>query len=236
MSDQRYRKTIDWDEYWNEADSSVRSDTSPSADLVVEPFVEFLAARLPDGPDTYADVGCGPGDLVFEVTDRYPETTAVGYDTAESVLAANRKREQAASSDVSFEQAHLPEFDPGARFEVVSCLFTLCYVTGIERALKNLYDAVESGGYLIVHYHNRLAQAHYSAIADSPHEYLGEDSVWDPETFSDRFELVVAGQSLLSYRRICELLGTWPQSVFSVADDADRYDAHRHEPLVYIPK
>lgn len=236
MSEEIYNETIDWDEYWDGADEDVREDTSPSADLVLEPFVEFLATRFPDGPDAYADVGCGPGDLVFEVADRYPDATAVGYDAAEAVLAENRERAREAGLDVGFERAVLPKFDPGRRFDIVSCLFTLCYVADVERALKALYEAVEPGGYLVVHYHNRLAQAHYADIAESPHEYLDEDSAWNPETFTDRFELVVGGESLLSYDRIHEVLGTWPQSVFSVADGAERYGAHRYEPLVYVPK
>lgn len=51
-----------------------------------------------------------------------------------------------------------------------------------------------------------------------------------------RFELVTSGESLLSYDRIHDILGTWPRSVFSVATDTDAYGAHRHEPLVYVPK
>lgn len=236
MTKQTYTDTIDWDEYWNEADEDRREDTSPSADLVLEPFVEFLTAKLSDGPNTYADVGCGPGDLVFEVAERCPDATVVGYDSAEAVLSENRDRAREAGLDVDFKRAVLPAFDPDHRFDVVSCLFTLCYVGDVERALMNLYDAVEPGGYLIVHYHNQFAQAHYSSIAESPYEYLDEDSVWSPETFADRFELVIQGESLLSYERIHEVLGTWPQSVFSVVADADQYRAHRYEPLVYIPK
>lgn len=236
MSGKIYDSTIDWDEYWDGADEDVREDTSPSADFVVEPFVEFLAARLPDGPGAYADVGCGPGDLVFEIAKRYADATAVGYDSAEAVLAENHERAREAGLDVTFEQTVLPEFDPGRRFDIVSCLFTLCYVADVERALENLYDAVDPGGYLVVTYHNQLAQAYYSDIAESPYEYLDEDSAWNPETFADRFELVVKGESLLSYERIHQVLGTWPQSVFSVADGADRYGAHRYVPLVYVPK
>jgi trans-aconitate methyltransferase len=236
MTEKPYTGTIDWDEYWDGADEIVREDTSPSADLVLEPFIEFLTARLPDGPNAYADVGCGPGDLVFEVAKRYSDATVIGYDAAEAVLAENRERAYEAGLNVTFEQAILPEFDPDRQFDVVSCLFTLCYVAEVERTLKSLYEAVEPGGYLVIHYHNRFAQAHYRNIAESPHEYLNEDSAWNPETFADRFELVVKGKSLLSYECICEVLGTWPQSVFSAADDADRYGAHRYEPLVYVPK
>jgi len=236
MKGNPYTKTIDWDEYWAEADEGTREDTSPSADLVLEPFVEFLEAKLPNGPDAYADVGCGPRDLVFEVADCYPDATVVGYDSAEAVLEANRDRAREASRDLRFEQTVLPAFDPGPQFDVVTCLFTLCYVEDIEAALEALYDAVAPGGYLIIQYHNAFAQAHYSCIAESPDEYLGEDTTWSAETFADRFELVIEGETLLSYERIHDLLGTWPQSVFAVADGTDPYGANRYEPLVYVPK
>ena len=91
---------------------------------------------------------------MFEVAERYPDATVVGYDAAEAVLAENRYHAHEARLDVEFKQAVLPEFDPDQRFDIVSCLFTLCYVRDIERALVNLYDAVEPGGYLVVHYHN----------------------------------------------------------------------------------
>lgn len=232
-----YTDTIDWDEYWDDADEGVREDTGPSADLVADPVFEFLEKRTDGDPASYADVGCGPGHLAFEAAERYPDATVVGYDAAEPVLAENRRRARERTGEVpTFERAVLPEFDPGRQFEVVSCLFTLCYVADVERALAALYDAVAPGGHLVVHYHNRLAQAHYGSIAESPHEYLDENSAWDPETFVERFELVVEGESLLSYDRIHDVLGTWPRSVFSVADGADRYGAHRYEPLVFVPK
>ncbi|SDR15445.1 class I SAM-dependent methyltransferase [Natronobacterium texcoconense] len=236
MSEEKYSDTIDWDEYWDGADEEVREDTGPSAILALEPCVEFIETMLPDGPDAYADVGCGPGDLAFEVSTHYPDATVVGYDSAVAVLEENRERAREVDSDVTFEQAVLPEFDPDRQFDIVSCLFTLGYVADIERALETLYEAVKPGGYLIVHYYNRFAQAHYSSIAESPDEYLDEDSAWNPETFADRFELVVEGENLLSYERIHDVLGTWPQSLFSVADDAEPYPAHRYEPLVYVPK
>ncbi|ELZ43185.1 trans-aconitate methyltransferase [Halorubrum coriense DSM 10284] len=236
MTKETYTDTINWDEYWEGADESRREDTSPSEDLVLKPLVEFINTKLSEHPDAYADVGCGPGDLVFEVAERYSDTTAVGYDSAEAVLVENRGHAREAGLNAEFNQAVLPTFDPEQQFDIVSCLFTLCYVRDIERALVNLYDAVKSGGYLVIHYHNRFAQAHYSSIAESPSEYLDEDAVWNPETFAERFKLVIQGRNLLSYERIHEILGTWPQSLFSVVDEAGRYPAHRYEPLVYVPK
>lgn len=237
MTENIFSGTIDWDRYWEGADDDVRADTSPSADFVVGPLQGFLTAMVPTGPNSYADIGCGPADLALAVAKRYPDATVFGYDSAEAVLAENRNRvREAGPVDVTFERAVLPEFEPGRRFDVVSCLFTLCYVADVERAIRNFYDTLAPGGYLLLHYHNRLAQAHYRRIAETPNEYLDESTAWNPETFADRFELVVEGESLLSYERIHDVLGTWPQSVFSVADGAEQYGAHRYEPLVFVPK
>jgi len=233
MTASPYTDTIDWDRFWADADEDRRDDTSPSGDLVVDPLLEFIDAR--GAPDSYADVGCGPGATVAAVADRYPDTTVVGYDAADPVLAQNRDR-FAQLDNVAFERAVLPAFDPDREFDLVSSLFTLCYVADVETALRNLYAAVAPGGALVVHYHNRLAHAHYRTIAEDPHAVLDEDAAWDPDTFADRFRLVIDGANLLSYERIHDVLGTWPRSVFSVATAADRYGAHRYEPLVYIPK
>lgn len=236
MTDTTYDRTIDWDRYWNDADED-RADVgaSPSAELVVEPLREFLAET--GVPDSYADVGCGPGAAVFAVAERFPETAVVGYDAAEPVLEWNREQAREAGHEhASFERAVLPEFDPGRQFEVVSAFFTLCYVADVERALTNLYDAVAPGGSLVFTYHNRLAQSHFRKVAASPDEYLDESAPFDPDRYADRFELVLDGESLLSYDRIHDALGTWPRSVWSVADDAERYGAWRQNPLVYVPK
>ncbi len=59
---------------------------------------------------------------------------------------------------------------------------------------------------------------------------------FDPDSFEDRFELLIEGENLLSHERIHERLGTWPQSIWSVAGEDERYPAWRHNPMVYVPK
>jgi len=234
--DVTYDRTIDWDRYWSEADDAAADDANGS---VVQPevrdaFFELLAER--GNPETYADVGCGGGALVTEVAERHPDATVVGYDAAEPVVARNRERIGEARGDVSFERAALPAFAPDREFEVVSCFFTLCYVAEAEQALRSLYEAVAPGGILVFTYHNRFARSVFRNIAASPEEYLDESSAWDPERFPERFRLVLEGENLLSYERIDDALGTWPRSVWSVAEETDRYRAWRQNPLVYVPK
>jgi len=235
MTGDLYDRTIDWNEYWSEADDEDRAGASPSAEYVVDALLEFLAET--HTPESYADVGCGAGPVVFDVAERYPEATVVGYDSADSVLAENRERaREAGRENVEFERAVLPEFDPDRQFDAVSAFFTLCYVADVERALRSLYDAVAPGGYLVLTYHNRLARAQYRKVADAPEEHLGESAPFDPDRYADRFRLVLEGTSLLSYERIHDALGTWPRSVWSTVDGAERYKAWQHNPLVYVPK
>jgi len=230
-----YDSTIDWNLYWSEADDEDRDDANASVEFVADAFFEFLDET--SDPDSYADVGCGGGVLALDVAERYPEATVVGYDAATPVLGANRERaREDGRENVSFERAVLPDFDPDRQFDVVSCFFTLCYVADVERALRNLYEAVAPGGRLVVTYHNRFAQSLFGRIAESPEEYLDESSAWDPDRFADRFELVIEGESVLSYERIHDALDTWPQSVWATAEDAEKYGAWRQNPLVYVPK
>lgn len=229
-----YDQTLDWTAYWERADDIDREDADPTGEYLVDPLLEFFERR--GVPSSYADIGCGPGSAAFAVADRYPETTVVGYDAAEPVLETNRARaDERGDENPSFERAVLPDFDPDRQFEVVSSCYTLCYLPEIERAVQALYDAVEPGGYLVITYHNEYARSLFAEMAERPHEYLDKNSAWDPDHFAERFAGVIAGESILSYRKIHDLLGAWPQSLWS-AVEAERYPAWRQNPLVFVPK
>lgn len=232
---ERFTGTIDWEEYWTGTEDVSTDDANASADLLVEPFLTFL--EWAGTPSSYADVGCGGGALVRAVADEYPDASIVGFDAAESVVEENRRGDRGTGEDrVQFQRAHLPEFEPPRNFEIVSALFTLCYVGDVTEALEALYEAVAPGGYLVCTYHNRHAAALFRKFAEAPHEHIRPSSAWDPDRFADRFRLVIEEESTLSYRRIHEILGRWPQSVWAVDDELEPYGAWRQNPFVYIPK
>jgi Methylase involved in ubiquinone/menaquinone biosynthesis len=233
MTETPYDGTINWDKYWQEAADPIDDDANGSMELIVNPLFEFIDEK--GVPDSYADVGCGGGELAFTVAKRHSDTTVVGYDAAAPVVAQNRCRANGQDYPaVQFDRAVLPEFSPDQEFELVTAFFTLCYVPEVEASLQALYDAVAPGGHLVITYHNRYAQSLFATYAQDPHEHFGSDSVFDPDTFADRFELVIDGESLLSYTRIQERLNTWPQSVWSVIE-AEPYGARKQNPLVFVP-
>jgi SAM-dependent methyltransferase len=235
MRDESFDTTIDWTEYWEDTDEETRTKTAPAAQLTLGPLESFV--ETVEQPDAVADVGCGPGTVPFAMAERFPEASVVGYDAAAPVLQDNRDRaDDEGHQNLAFEQTVLPSFEPGRSFDLVTCFYTLVYVEAVEEALTALYDAVAPGGHLVFTYHNRLGHQHFQRLAADPHEHLGPESPWDPDNFEARFELLIEGENLLSHERIHDSLGTWPQSIWSVADEEDRYEAWRHNPMVYVPK
>ena len=230
-----YVATIDWAQFWATAEDNDREGANPSAmhaDAALASFIEETSVT-----GAIADVGCGAGVAAFHIAERFPGRVVVGYDAAEPVLDENRMKARADGVDnVRFERAVLPSFDPDRRFGVVFSYFTLCYVRDVEAALRNLYDAVEPGGYLVFNYQNRYARAHWRELAEAPEEYIDQESAFDPDRFAERFATLLEGDSVLSYRRIQEVLGAWPQSVWTVVERPDKQWAWRHHPLVYVPK
>lgn len=234
MTDTTFEDTIDWNSYWKEADDVDRERATPSSHHVRALLADFFEAK--GVPDSFADVGCGPGVVTFDVARRHPEVAVVGYDAAESVLAENRERAaEEGLGNVRFERAVLPEFDPGRRFEAVLCYGTLSYVADSEPALRALYGAVAPGGHLVLGYTNRLYRAHVRRrLADLRETPPGERDV-DPERFARRWSLVLAGESTLSYDRIGDALGTHPRSFWELTERPDERWAWRHVPLVWVP-
>lgn len=230
--DTDWTHTIDWNEFWTDADEEDRRGAMPSTQHARDLLADFVEET--GVPDSVADVGCGPGPVTFDLAGRYPETTVVGYDAAETVLVENRQRARDEGvGNVRFEHAVLPEFGPDEQFDLVFCHGTLCYVAECEHAVANLYDAVAPDGFLVLGYTNRLASTHYRGALENPPD--GKDEA-DVERFEERFPLVLEGEDLLSYRRIHEAVGTWPRSFWSVVDKPEERWAWRNHPLVHVPK
>lgn len=230
---EKFTGTIDWEEFRTDADDDDRESATPSTHHVREALADFAAET--GGIDSVADVGCGPGVVSFDLAERFPDATVVGYDAAESVLTENRERADSEGFvDVSFEHAVLPAFDPGRQFGLVLCYGTLAYVTESERALQALYDAVAPGGHLVLGYVNEFGAARFRAqhadLEDS------DDPRRDPEAYARRFRLVMNGESTLSFDAIRNALGVWPRSIWEVAEKPEKRWAWGHVPLVYVPK
>jgi ubiquinone/menaquinone biosynthesis C-methylase UbiE len=228
-----FAETIDWDRFWSEADEERRETAVASRHHLRGMLAEFVAEK--GVPDAVADVGCGNGLVAFDVAERHPETTVVGYDAADAILTENRERaRERGLRNVTFERAVLPAFDPDRTFDLVVCYATLCYVPEVEDALRALYDAVAPGGHLVLGYVNRHGAAHFRRTLESLR--AEDDPDRDPDRFAERFGLVISGENVLSYDRIHDALGTWPRSFWEFTEEPDVRWAWDHVPLVWVPK
>lgn len=213
-----FSSTIDWDAHWETTD---REDL-PEMEKAGRRMARRMQRYFGSFPETVADVGCGPGFMLFELAVTHPETEFVGYDAAESIVLTNNNR--ADSNDIgnlTFQHESLPEFTPGQTFQCITCIATLHYVADIETALETLFDHIDPGGALIFNYPNSHTRREYRT---------------DQETDSDRFELVLRGENLLTYEDIRRVLNRRPRSFWKAVDEDDWQTLGQKNPCVVIEK
>lgn len=213
-----FRSTIDWNHHWRKTERDELTEMQRAGKRMatrLETYFETL-------PQSIADVGCGPAFTLFELASRQPAVDCVGFDTAESIVRENRSlADWQGLENVTFRTATLPAFDCPQSFHCLTCIATLHYVADIEAAIENLFAAVEPGGTLIFNYPNR----------NTRNMYLN-----DVEVDSERFELVLNGENLLTYHDIRTLLNRQPRSFWKAVDVENWESVGRTNPCVVVEK
>jgi trans-aconitate methyltransferase len=152
-----------------------------------------------------ADYGRGLATLMFALAERFPQTEFFGFDTAISIIQKNLERAfQLDLKNLHFEQDGLPSPRKERTYDLVCCFATLHYIKEIERAVKNLFELVNPKGYLIFNYPNIYTRAAYRRDIKPRDEYMKK-----------RFVLVLAGENLLTLKKINIMLGSRPKKFYS---------------------
>lgn len=215
--------TIDWDAFWREAEGDRRRSANVGQYGKAELLDRFVERVSP--VEDVASIGCGPAEPLFDLAESDPDIAFYGYDAAASIVEENRERSTDANlENLSFSVDRLPDLRTDREFDVVYCYATLHYVQDARRAVVELYDRVKDGGYLVLNYPNRLTRGTYRR------EFADDDA------FRERFALVFAGENLLSYRQLRDLVGRWPRSYWSAVDAPDEPWTGRDNPCVLVPK
>lgn len=213
-----FSSTIDWEDHWQTTERGALDEMRDAGDRMANRLERLFESV----PATLADVGCGPGFMLFALSSRHPDTELFGYDAAESVVQQNRSHATARQLDnLTFETATLPAFDVDRTFQCLTCIATLHYVADIEAAIERLYAHVEPGGTLIFNYPNRYTRAVYQQ---------------DPATDSERFELLLEGRNLLTYQEIRELVPGTPRSFWKAVGVDDWRSLGQTNPCVILDK
>lgn len=86
--------------------------------------IDDLRRRFGDVHGRWVDLGCGPGNITFRLTEAFPGVEVVGVDGSEAMLAPGRARwaSHSGARRIRFVQARLPRtgLDDGAFDGVVS--------------------------------------------------------------------------------------------------------------------
>ncbi|WP_267641668.1 class I SAM-dependent methyltransferase [Haloarchaeobius amylolyticus] len=175
------------------------------------------------GPASVASIGCGAAVDLFELAVRFPDTAFYGYDVSASVIRDDRRL----AADLGFENVHfavdaLPDLATDRTFDLVYCMATLYFVDDTGAAVRAMYDRVRPGGYLVFNYPNRYTHTRFDR------EFTGARR--------ELFHHVVAGENLLSYSRIEDLLGTRPRDYWRLVDARDCSFVGRDTPCVAVQR
>jgi 2-polyprenyl-3-methyl-5-hydroxy-6-metoxy-1,4-benzoquinol methylase len=98
------------------------------------------------------DVGCGGGDVAFELARRVaPDGTVVGIDLDEQTLELARSEAALLGRhQASFQQAEVMSSDLPSEFDLVYARFLLTHLPDPVGALERMHDALRPGGVLII--------------------------------------------------------------------------------------
>lgn len=192
--------TFNWNKHWGATCES--EEARKFAIRMADMISAFMQNKR---VDLVADYGCGPATMLFALAERFPQTEFYGFDMAASIIEKDfEKASQLGLKNLRFEQDGLPSPRKERAYDLVVCFATLHYIKEIERTVKNLFELVNPKGYLIFNYPNIYTRAAYQKEIKPRDEYMKR-----------RFALVLAGENLLSLRKINIVLGSRPKKFYS---------------------
>lgn len=214
----QYSQDFDWNTYWNlEPPSKELIQGGKRMALRLRRLIKTRHIAV----KSLGDVGCGPAVMLFDLARIMPQCRFRGYDKSSRVIEANQnqtRRERL--TNLHFTCADLPHIPVIPKFDIVTCMATLHYLRDPLQALRNLYEMVQEGGYLIFNYPNQLQRAAYR-----------RETANDP-TLKRRFQLVLSGVNLLSVSTIQQAIHQQPQNFWTAIGEPTL----RANPCVLIAK
>jgi len=153
------------------ADESMVRNLAAQAEAIW-PQEETLFDRHPLGSGSVLDVGCGTGEIIVRLAEKYPEASFVGIDLENDHL--ERARQRCASLGVrarfEFGDALAMPFDDSS-FEYVICRHVLQAVPDAAAVLAEIRRVLRPGG------HAHLLAEDYGMLWCHPTE-LDADDFW----------------------------------------------------------
>jgi SAM-dependent methyltransferase len=112
-----------------------------------------LAGDAASGHFDILDIGCGTGNLLFELATRCPSAGLVGLDASDGMIAVARREQSKLDSSVSARLSYVSSFAgempfEDASFDVVTTAFMLQQVPDRPGVLREMRRLLRPGGIL----------------------------------------------------------------------------------------
>jgi trans-aconitate 2-methyltransferase len=129
---------------------------------------DLLAGVHGDTAETVFDLGCGPGNSVELLQQRFPDAMVVGVDTSESMLAHARRRAPRAT----FLRQDIETWNPDRPVDLIFSNAALHFLPRHDVLFPRLVSFLKPGGRLAVQMPNIVHEASHAAMrlvaADGP--------------------------------------------------------------------
>lgn len=203
---------FDWNHYW---ESEEEYDEMVIGQLKM--FEGIQQYFINDGVKSICDVGCGIGLMIFKIAEGYPDKQCVGIDFSERLIKNNKLRYQLPNLKFHFRDLQDIGHD---RYDLITCLATLHYVSNPLDAISYLFSRLNSGGKLIVNYPNSFTFDWYSKYCEGD------------EMLQGRFSVLLSKLNIIHKDQIQEIIDTKVESFWDVIGE----EGSEENPMIILTK
>ena len=93
------------------------------------------------------DLGCGPGELISELTNKFKNIEITGIDFSEKMLEISNKRNPLATH-IKMDTAELSKLE--GKYDIIICTHSLPYYKEPKDVFKQLHRVLSSDGKILV--------------------------------------------------------------------------------------
>jgi trans-aconitate 2-methyltransferase len=129
----------------------------------LRPALDLLARVPAAAPRAVVDLGCGAGNLMPLLRERWPQARLTGVDGSPQMLAKAR----ADHPQVEFVQADVGAWRPARAVDVLYSNATLHWLDGHESLFPRLLESVAPGGWLAVQMPRNFGAPSHTGVRDA---------------------------------------------------------------------
>ena len=109
-------------------------------------IVSALANINDDKKIKILDLGCGPGELISELTDKYNNVEITGIDFSERMIEISKKRNPSANH-IKMDASEIGMLN--GKYDIIICTHSLPYYKEPKKVFEQLYKLLSNDGRIL---------------------------------------------------------------------------------------